>query len=87
MISSEGLMLTNHHCVDDLIQSHSSIENNYLENGFWAMSKSEELKNEGVTATFLINIEDVTSLFKDSLNPELSEAERNKMISKISKKL
>ena len=87
MISSEGLMLTNHHCVDDLIQSHSSIENNYLENGFWAMSKSEELKNEGVTATFLINIEDVTSLFKDSLNPELSEAERNKMISKISKKI
>ena len=87
MISAEGLMLTNHHCVDDLIQSHSTVENNYLKNGFWAMSKTEELKNEGVTATFLVSIEDVTNLFKDSLSLNLSESERNQMISKISKKL
>ena len=63
MISSEGLMLTNHHCVDDLLQIHSTVENNYLEDGFWAMSKSEELKNENLSATFLISIEDVTNLF------------------------
>ena len=87
MISSEGLMLTNHHCVDDLLQTHSTIENNYLEDGFWAMSKSEELKNENLSATFLISIEDVTGLFKDSLSIELSEAERNKKISEISKKI
>ena len=87
MISSEGLMLTNHHCVDDLLQTHSTIENNYLEDGFWAMSKSEELKNENLSATFLISIEDVTNLFKDSLSIELSEAERNKKISEISKKI
>ena len=87
MISSEGLMLTNHHCVDDLLQTHSTVENNYLEDGFWAMSKSEELKNENLSATFLISIEDVTNLFKDSLSIELSEAERNKKISEISKKI
>lgn len=87
MISSEGLMLTNHHCVDDLLQTHSTIENNYLEDGFWAMSKSEELKNENLSATFLISIEDVTNLFKDSLSIKLSEAERNKKISEISKKI
>jgi hypothetical protein len=85
MISSEGLMLTNHHCVDDLLQTHSTVENNYLDDGFWAMSKSEELKNENLSATFLISIEDVTSLFKDSLSSELSETERNKKISEISK--
>lgn len=87
MISSEGLMLTNHHCVDNLLQTHSTVENNYLEDGFWAMSKSEELKNENLSATFLISIEDVTNLFKDSLSIELSEAERNKKISEISKKI
>jgi hypothetical protein len=87
MISSEGLMLTNHHCVDDLLQIHSTVENNYLEDGFWAMSKSEELKNENLSATFLISIEDVTNLFQDSLSVELSETERNKKISEISKKI
>jgi len=87
MISSEGLMLTNHHCVDDIIQGHSSIENNYYENGFWAMSKSEELKNESLSATFLVSIEDVTSQFVDSLDISLSESERGKLISKISKQL
>ena len=86
MISSEGLMLTNHHCVDDLLQTHSTVENNYLDDGFWAMSKSEELKNENLSATFLISIEDVTNLFQDSLSIELSETERNKKISEISKK-
>ena len=87
MISSEGLMLTNHHCVDDLLQTHSTVENNYLDDGFWAMSKSEELKNENLSATFLISIEDVTNLFKDSLSIGLSENERNKKISEISKKI
>ena len=87
MISSEGLMLTNHHCVDDIIQGHSSIENNYYENGFWAMSKSEELKNESLSATFLVSIEDVTNRFVDSLDISLSESERGKLISKISKQI
>ena len=60
MISSEGLMLTNHHCAFGSIQEHSSISNDYLKNGFWAMSRDEELPNEGLTASFLISIENCT---------------------------
>ena len=87
VVSDQGLILTNHHCGYGQIQMHSTEENNYLKNGFWAMSKTEELKNEGVTATFLVSIEDVTNLFKDSLSSDLSESERNQMISKILKSL
>ena len=46
MISSEGLMLTNHHCAFGSIQEHSSVSNDYLKDGFWAMSRDEELKND-----------------------------------------
>ena len=52
MISNEGLMLTNHHCGFDAIQTHSSVTNDYLEDGFWAMSRDAELENQGLTATF-----------------------------------
>ena len=61
VVSNQGLILTNHHCGYSQIQQHSSLENNYLKEGFWAMSKSEELQNPGLTATFIVNIEDVTS--------------------------
>lgn len=64
VISSEGLLLTNHHCGFGQIQSHSSLENNYLEDGFWAMNKSEELANPGLFVTFIIRIEDVTEAVK-----------------------
>ncbi|MBL4704301.1 MAG: S46 family peptidase [Flavobacteriales bacterium] len=60
VISNEGLILTNHHCGYSQIQAHSSEENNYLKDGFWAMSRDKELKNRNATATFIIRIEDVT---------------------------
>lgn len=60
VISTEGLILTNHHCGFSQIQSHSSVEHDYLKDGFWAKSKSEELANPGLTATFIVRIEDVT---------------------------
>jgi hypothetical protein len=60
VISNEGLVLTNHHCGYGQIQSHSSLKNNYLEDGFWAMSKEEELANPGLFVTFIVRIEDVT---------------------------
>ena len=66
-ISSEGLVLTNHHCGFNQIQSHSSVEHNYLEDGFWAMSKEEELPNPELTVTFVEKIEDVTDFVKASL--------------------
>lgn len=61
IISAEGLLLTNHHCGFSSVQSHSSVEKNYVNNGFWAMNKGEELPNAGLTVTFLIRVEDVTS--------------------------
>ena len=60
VISDEGLILTNHHCGYSQIQSHSSVESDYLKDGFWAMSKSKELPNQGLTATFVVRIENVT---------------------------
>ena len=85
MISSEGLMLTNHHCAFGSIQEHSSIANDYITNGFWAMEKSEELPSEGVTASFLISIEDVTARVLAELNHDMSEKERRAKIGEISK--
>ena len=61
MVSEEGLLLTNHHCGYSVIQSHSSLENDYLTNGFWAKSKKEELPNPGLIVSFLERMEDVTS--------------------------
>ncbi len=60
LISPEGLLVTNHHCGYSQIQRHSSVEHNYLENGFWAMDRSDELPNTGLTVTFLVRMEDVT---------------------------
>src|SRR6056297_907641 len=60
LISEEGLIITNHHCGYRAIQSHSTVEHNYLKNGFWAEDKEHELTNPGLKATFLVRIEDVT---------------------------
>src|SRR5690554_7251393 len=67
VISSQGLILTNHHCGYGQIQSHSTIENNYLDDGFWAMSIEEEIPNPGLTVTFIDKIEDVTSYVNECL--------------------
>ncbi len=67
VISSEGLVLTNHHCGYGQIQSHSSLENNYLDDGFWAMTRAEELPNPGLTVTFIDRMEDVTDYVKQCL--------------------
>ncbi|MAJ90084.1 MAG: serine protease [Flavobacteriales bacterium] len=87
MISSEGLLLTNHHCALDAIQEHSSTKNNYLQDGFWAMNRGEELQNNGLTASFLISIEDVTKQILSDLNNNMSEKLRSKKIREISKKI
>ncbi|MCD7969608.1 MAG: S46 family peptidase [Alistipes sp.] len=60
LISAEGLLVTNHHCGYGQIQRHSSVEHNYLDNGFWAMDRSQELPNPGLEVTFLVRMEDVT---------------------------
>src|SRR5688572_11190192 len=60
VISSKGLVLTNHHCGFDVIQNNSTIENNYIDNGFWAMNLNEEKPNPGLFVTFIVRIDDVT---------------------------
>jgi hypothetical protein len=83
MVSKEGLVLTNHHCAYSLVQSHSSVEKDYISNGFWAMKKEDELPNEGLTASFLIEMQDVSDRIKAALKPEMSEAERSKTIENL----
>ena len=57
VISPKGLILTNHHCGFGQIQSHSSLENDYLKDGFWAMNQKEELPNEGLYVEFIVRID------------------------------
>lgn len=81
VISKNGLILTNHHCGFDAIQNHSTVENDYLGNGFWAKNHQEELTNEGLFVDFLIRMEDVSSLILDSISYKTDEKTRNMLIS------
>ena len=81
LVSSEGLLLTNHHCGYGQIQKHSSVEHDYLRDGFWAMSRDEELPNEGLTVSFLERMEDVTNIILKGWEPQMSEEERTKLVS------
>ena len=76
LISPQGLLLTNHHCGYGQIQQHSSVEHDYLKDGFWAMSREEELPNKGLTVSFLERMEDVTGIILKGYSPEMSESER-----------
>jgi len=80
VISSEGLLITNHHCGYGQIQEHSSLEHNYLTNGFWAMSKDEELSNPGLFVTFLKRMEDVTDKVLNGVTEGMNATERDKII-------
>lgn len=87
IISDQGLVLTNHHCGYGAIQSHSTVDHDYLADGFWASNLKEELKNEGLTARFLVRIEDVTKRVLEQLNDQMSEADRTAKITQISKSI
>ncbi len=87
IVSDQGLLFTNHHCGYDKIQSHSTIEHDYLKDGFWAMSLEEELPNEGMAASFLVRMEDVTDSIIPFLSDTLSEAERGAQVRKIRTRL
>lgn len=80
IISKEGLLLTNHHCGYGQIQSHSTVENDYLTNGFWAMNKSEELPNSGLSVMFIKGIEDVSKVILQGITIQTPEADRQKII-------
>jgi len=80
VISPKGLLLTNHHCGFGEIQSHSTVEHDYLTDGFWAMSLEEELPNPDLEVTFIVKIEDVTAKILDGVDAISSEADKQKKI-------
>jgi hypothetical protein len=87
VISTQGLILTNHHCGYDAIQKHSTLENNYLEDGFWAMTRADEKPNPGLFVNFLVRIDDVSKEVNKALSDTMSERERASAISEVSKRL
>ena len=87
LISNEGLLLTNHHCGFDEIQNHSSVEHDYLRDGFWAMTHEEELPNPGKSVTFLVRIEDVTDKVMAELTDDMTEQERSRKINSVTGEL
>ena len=84
IISDQGLILTNHHCGFSQIQSHSSLENDYLKDGFWAMNLEDELPNEGLFIEFIVRIEDITSQVLSGVTDAMTEKEKQSQISKNS---
>jgi len=80
IISPKGLLLTNHHCGYGEIQSHSTVEHDYLQNGFWAKDLASELPNPGMIATLIISIHDVTNSILEGVNQFPNETEKQKRI-------
>ena len=87
LISAEGLLLTNHHCGYGQIQKHSSVEHDYLKDGFWAMSREEELPNPGLSVSFLERMEDVTDIILKGYELGMSEDQRVEIVRNNSKAL
>ena len=85
IISNEGLLITNHHCGFGQIQSHSSVEHDYLRDGFWAMTRAEELPNPGLTVSFLEYMKDVTDEVLKGYKPTMTEEKRIELVAKNSK--
>jgi len=87
IVSSQGLLMTNHHCGYGSIQSHSTVEHDYLTDGFWAMTKEEELPCSGMYANFLVRIEDVTKQVMAEIKDDMSESERTSAINEARRKI
>ncbi len=73
IISDKGLILTNHHCGFSAVAAHSTVDKDYLTNGFWAMNQSEEKTNPGLTATIIQRIEDVTTQVNAGLQANFTD--------------
>jgi Peptidase S46 len=87
VISAQGLILTNHHCGFGQIAAHSTVENDRLKNGYWAANRGEELRNAGLTATFIVRMEDVTDRILPQITAEIAadETKRRDLVTKLGK--
>ena len=80
VVSEDGLVFTNHHCGFSSVQQHSSVEHDYLKNGFVAHSRAEELPNPELYVRFLLRTEDVTKRVLGAVKPSMSEMERSSAV-------
>src|SRR5689334_4383225 len=82
VISSKGLVLTNHHCGFDAVQNHSTLDHNYIKDGVWANNYGEELVNPGLFVTFIVRIDDVSKQVLNGVTASMSESERQSVVDK-----
>ena len=87
IVSDYGLLFTNHHCGYDYIQKHSSVEHDYLTNGFWAMNRNEELPCPGLSVIFLREMRDVTERVLEGITIDTPEEERQTKVDENIKKI
>ena len=87
IVSDYGLLLTNHHCGYDYIQRHSSVEHDYLTNGFWAMNRGEVLPCPGLSVIFLREMRDVTDQVLEGVTIDMPEADRQAKVDENMKKI
>lgn len=87
LISNQGLLITNHHCGYGSIQSLSSVDHDYLSNGFWAMDKTQEIPCPGLSVSFLVRMENVTDKVLAGLPNDYTEEQRNQIVEANSKVL
>ena len=87
LVSGEGLLFTNHHCGYSFIQRHSSVEHDYLKDGFWALTRADELPNPGLTVRFLERMEDVTAVILKGYKSKMTEEKRQELVKKNARKL
>jgi hypothetical protein len=87
IISSQSLLLTNHHCGFGQIQSHSTLQNDYLKNGFWAKNQAEELPNPGLTVQIMVKMEEVTNRLEEGILPESDSKTRLQRMEANQKKI
>lgn len=87
IVSSEGLLFTNHHCGYPLIQQHSDVDHDYLRHGFWAMNRSEELPNPGLTVSILQRMDDVTEAVLEGVEDGMTAVQREATIAANSRRI
>ena len=87
VVSPQGLLLTNHHCGYGVIQRHSSLEHDYLTDGYWAKTMEDELPNPGLTVTFMVRMENVTDQVLEDVTSAMTEAERDQLVKKHIKEI
>ena len=87
LVSGEGLLFTNHHCGYSYIQKHSSVEHDYLKDGFWALTRADELPNPGLSVKFLERMEDVTAQVLKGYKAKMTEEQRQALVKKNADKI